>query len=320
MDEESQNSVTINDSPANFETTKRELYAWYSYEAGISTVASVGMSFVVPLLLDLIAFNSGSSYPVNDASPSSLPDFSTLPNSNWFNYGTCIAGNTTAYTPSSREYYDICVVPWGGTYIRHTTWALSVISVSVGIQAFCFISLGSLSDHGRLRKFLLLCFTIIQIVAAVGLIIPFTKEWFFGAGVLVVVLNVGIGVSGVITNSYLPIFTKNDPDVIQAFAGVDEKSSWEKYEQARKVSENVANRLSAIGYLSGGISAALFTVIAALFIVFLDQNLGLRLSMLTSGVILFALSLPFWFWVRERPGPPLPKGQIPIVYSWITRT
>ncbi|KAJ1555415.1 Autophagy protein 22 [Nowakowskiella sp. JEL0078] len=281
-------------------STKRERFAWCLYETALSATASVALSFVLPLLLNSIAFSSGSSYPItNLTSTSTLPTYTSL-EPGWFHRGSCIQGNLSLPTEDLR-HYDICVIEWGAGYIRHTTWALNVISVSVGIQALCFILLGPLADHGELRKLLLLAFCGIQGAAAILYVFDMGSDGYWVAGVLAVFLNVGIGVSGVFFNAFMKVLTEADPEVL------DLKT--DNFEARRKVIENVGNRISSLGSVYGGVGAAVFTLVAAGLMIWLGQPLGLRVSLFASGVWSLAFSIPFLLWVRPRPGPPLPPSE-----------
>ncbi|KAJ1552640.1 Autophagy protein 22, partial [Nowakowskiella sp. JEL0078] len=236
-------------------TTKKERISWYLYELAINVLNTACLIFSMPLLLDYLAFQGGSSYPAPNLlpgdSPSMLPDFNalTLGNSTWFQPGSCVEGNTFNYTLTDQGYYGRCVVPWAGGYIRHTSWALNIISVSVGVQAFCFITLGSVADHGSLRKIFLLIFTYVGVVSCILHIYPFNGSTYWLAGVFAVILNVAIGVAGVFYNAFLPLLTKADPEILKL--SPEELSDPVVYQ---KKTEAVSNKLSthgfAIGYFS----------------------------------------------------------------------
>ncbi|KAJ1568249.1 Autophagy protein 22 [Nowakowskiella sp. JEL0078] len=284
-EEEQKSGFGFNENLIPETTSKVERMSWYLYEFGMHVLTSACLYFILPLLLDYLAFNAGSGYPAPilrpGDPPSLLPDFKTIAisNSTWFQPGSCVEGNILNFTLSDQEYYGRCVVPWAGGYIRHTSWALNIISVSVGIQAFCFITLGSLADHGNYRKSFLIIFTYVGVAASLLFIYPFTNSNYWLAGVFACILNAAIGVAGVFYNSFLPLLAAADPELL--CLSDQDKSDPVVYQ---KKTEAVSNRLSTHGLAIGFSSGTLFSILAAGLTVYLGQPFGLQVATVLCGV------------------------------------
>ncbi|KAI8807688.1 autophagy-related protein 22-like protein [Cladochytrium replicatum] len=296
-------------------TTQKERISWFLYDWANHGISSAVISFALPLLLGYLSFHAGSGYPAPILSPGEsagkLPNFVALNSANrtWYQPGTCVAGNSSLPI-TEQAYYDRCVLPWAGGYIRSTTWTLNVSSISVACQAFFYITVGSLADHGRLRKRLLLIFTYIGVAASILLYIP-TPETYWLAAVLLVLMNIGYGTSLVLYLAYLPLLAEADPRVLSM--SPQDKVDFTKYQH--KVDE-VTSILSSTAFGIAYLSATLLAAVSGGMIVLLGPPLGYKVSIVICGVWWGLFSVPLILNVKERPGPPLPKGEFFATYSW----
>ncbi|KAJ3074772.1 Autophagy protein 22, partial [Quaeritorhiza haematococci] len=307
-------------------TTKKERIAWILYDFANSGFVGCGLAFAIPLLLDSLAWDAGSSYPLPSTSSNSssatdasaLPDFSTLP-SDWFQTGSCIKGARDLPT-TSPFYYDRCVVPWAGSFIRHSSWTFNNISISVGIQAFIFLSLSSLADHGPYRKRFMIAGAYVGALFALLMMIPTAGTYYLG-GVFGIIANVAAGTSLVFYNAYLPVLSRADPDVVKAsiqtegdLAGEDAQI---RKERQMRIAEAVSSRLSAHGFGIGYIASVVCVAIGALLYSKMEER-GLKITIAITGVWWAVFTIPVALWLKTRPGPDFPAGENWVLYSWKT--
>ncbi|KAI8805773.1 autophagy-related protein 22-like protein [Cladochytrium replicatum] len=296
-------------------TTKKERVSWFAYDWANHGISSAVTVFALPLFLDYLAFHAGSGYPAPVLGPGDsagkLPDFAALTaaNATWYQFGSCIAGNSSLPL-TDQAYYDRCVVPWAGGYIRATTWTLNVTSISVACQAFFYITLGSLADHGGLRKRLLLIFTYIGVAASLLLLIP-TPETYWLAAVFLVLMNIGYGTSLVLYVAYLPLLAEADPRTLSL--SPEDKADVAKYQH--KV-EDVTNILSSTAFATAYLAGTFLAAVSGGMIILLGTPLGYKVSIVICGVWWGFFAIPLMLNVKERAGPPLPKGEFFATYSW----
>ncbi|KAJ3395732.1 Autophagy protein 22 [Lobulomyces angularis] len=293
--------------------TVKEKRAWYYYDWALGSVSSVSTVFVLPLLMDYVAFHAGSGYDKPILKPGDpaamMPDFKAL-DSGWFKPGTCVDGQPELPL-SDQDYYPRCVLPWGDGYIRSTSWTLNGISISVGVQAFFYISLGALADHGNLRKKLMMLFTWLGVLCCLLLAIPFPKELYWLPAILSIGVSLCLGSASVFYNSYLPIITEATPELIE-YKKI-ESDSIKIEEKAESISNYYSIYASGLGMLGGAIAALL----GAGLIAFLKSPLSYYVNMALSGVWWAVFSIYTAKYLKNRQGkPPLPKGTNSFIYSW----
>ena len=267
------------------EATKRELWSWISYDWANSVYSSVSIVLLIPLLLDTLAFEAG----VNPEGG-----------------GPCLPANATA----GQE--QLCRVSILGGSVDSTAFSLYMISISVGIQALLFISLGSLADYGALRKRLMIGFAIAGAVFAVLFVIP-TAGTLWLAGLLTVLSNACFGVSIVFYNAFLPLLVEAHPDMRRL-----EASGVTAVEELSRRSQEVSNKLSTYGFVAGYISGTLLLLVCAGIIFAMGQGstAAMKIGIALSGVWWGGFTLLPAFFLKERPGPPLPRGQYWFLVSW----
>lgn len=170
-------------------STRREQWAWISYDFANSVYNSVAIGLFIPLLLDGVAFMGGFN-PATGAPP-------------------CVAANETA----GIEHACRVLLPGGGS-MDNTAFSLNMIAISVGLQAFFFITLAALADYGRLRKLFLVAFGAGGAATTI-LFITVPEDGYMYAGVLTIVSNILFGLSVVFYNAFLPLLVAADPALLE---------------------------------------------------------------------------------------------------------
>lgn len=216
---------------------------------------------------------------------------------------------------------DKCHVTIGAIKMLPATFTSSFISISVFLQAILFIFTSSIADYGSLRKKMLLSSGFIGAILTCAFILLFDVKLYIIAGVLLILTNILFGYTKVFLNAYLPYLVRSLPESLQA------KHDDDAYTVAI---DNLSNKHSVrsliISYASGVISL----IISVPIVLFLkgekkpwydcskdtpkqlednDSLLGLRISVLISGIIWIIGSVISALWLKKRPGPPLPKGK-----------
>lgn len=215
------------------------------------------------------------------------------------------------------------------------------ISVSVGIQVFFFIALGSLADYGPLRKQLLL---VVSVIGAIGSILCVginSDTWWAGLP-LMVLTNVAFGLSGVVYNAYLPKLVHELPsvrakraDIQSATAsmsgsntkGLGSALGGETQQTTKDVaamkeelaalelaeSTNLSSRGFAWGYTAGVVGI----VLCLPFALTLPEIQSYQAALVICGVWWAVFMYTPWRDLKVRPGPPLPPQSSYIRQSFI---
>lgn len=172
---------------------KRHLYGWLSYAFASEVFVIVSLTLFLPICLEQFARDNGFLLPdktqpcVNPATPTA----------------------STVGTPETR-----CVVKLGWLWIDTASFSLYVNSISVALQALTVISMGGIADHPPHRKRLLLFFALLgAISSSLFLLLPSSSPLWPLAAPLAMFANVGFGASIVAMNAYLPMLSKEAPEV-----------------------------------------------------------------------------------------------------------
>ena len=203
-----------------------------------------------------------------------------------------------------------CEFQWGDTWIDTTAYSFYVNSVGVAAQALILIGMGSLADHGSARKSLMLTFGLLGGISTLCFMFVNDSSLFWVIALLSIFSNICFGTSWVFYNAYLPVLTKHQPKVKEAYR-LDPSN-------VSIISDKTANRLSAnaFGYgYSGGILALLCTV-GILFTLQVDKMSKLLYAISFTGawwLIFMPISVVY---LKSRPGPPLPDGESFFIYSY----
>ncbi|KAJ1982876.1 Autophagy protein 22 [Dimargaris xerosporica] len=259
--------------------TRKELIGWYGVAWAVEPYSVVVSAVFLPLVLDSLAKQAGYQ-----------PDLATRCD---------LQGDS-----------EHCVVKFGASWINTTSLPLYCSAISVVLQAFLFVGLSSLADHGAWRKTFLIFFNLAGALSTILLFSVIDADLYWLAATLCIVSNLCFGAVHVFFYAYLHPLTEYHPDVVDAAQAQDPTL-------LKEVKERVSNAISghcfAIGY--GG---ALVMLVAGALIVFFGNQT--TYSMLVacglSGVWWLIFTLVPARWLRRRPGPPLPAGENYLFYSF----
>jgi len=98
---------------------------------------------------------------------------------------------------------------------RPSSFATIVISVSVFVQAFVFISIGAFADYGALRKKLLIVTSTLGALSVVLIITAVRDSLWWYAGILTIFANVFFGSSSIFYNAFLPLIVSAHPTILK---------------------------------------------------------------------------------------------------------
>lgn len=312
-------------------TSQKELWGWYSYGWAAETFVIVCMASFLPITLEQLARENGVL----------LRDKATPCGASWK------PGTIDEFAVPKRHELPACVVHILGAEINTASFAMYTFSLSVLVQAILIISMSGAADHGRFRKLYLLIFAFTGSISMMLFLAVVPKIYLLGA-LLAIVGNTCFGASFVLLNSFLPLLVRHHPSVLEARAHNDEASS-EDLAEAREAAADATTpllpadrpdgsrlgspsptavspelRLSTqfssygigIGYIAGLLvqSTGILIVIATG-----STTFSLRLVLFVAGAWWFVFSIPAVFWLRPRPGPPLP-AEFSQRSAWISYT
>lgn len=118
-------------------------------------------------------------------------------------------------------------------------------------------------------------------------------------------------VCGVFSHSFLPIYGHAHPDVLAA------QARRESLSVVRKIEEQVVNDLSAYSGAIANIGSIIaHGVCIGVSLGMHETSLSLQIAIAYTGVWWLMWILIVAPWLDARPGPPMPKGQNWVAYSW----
>eukprot|EP00948_MAST-09A_sp_MAST-9A-sp1_P000476 g476.t1 len=226
----------------------------------------------------------------------------------------------TAWTTQTFSVYvNVTERCWGIAYIGSIplyphSWASLVISISVIIQAAFFLMFASFGDFGNWRKVLLL--SSAYLAAGALIIVPFGAAYSSSLTVMIAVCwleAVGMGMSLVMYNAYLPFLAKDHPDVRQMIKA--KRKAAEICDQYKLVQQE----LSDMGYIWGYVSGVTGVIVGAAIMLFWPKSgfrigaaftpfliTGMKWIHFMCGVWWVVFTWPIQFLVRDRPGAKIP--------------
>ncbi|MFQ5572105.1 MAG: MFS transporter [Rhodothermales bacterium] len=165
----------------------------------------------------------------------------------------------------------------------------NAVSITALIVAVLSPYVGAIADRGGYRKRFLLISTVVGVAATSLLFFPQPGQIFFALSVFVVA-NVAFEMGMVFYNAYLPDITPQDQ--IGKVSGY----GW------------------GLGYIGGLLCLiiALFAFVQTetpLFGFSTENGANIRATNLLVAVWFALFAIPIFLWVKDRPAPPLPKGQ-----------
>ncbi|KAI1318317.1 Autophagy protein 22 [Mortierella claussenii] len=265
--------------------TKREIQGWLAYAAAAEPYSVVCISALAPIVLEALASGYGRQHDNHD-----IP---------------CDT-NLTDYK---------CVVKVGSLWLDTTSFSLYCISVSVFLQAFVFISMGALADHGTRRKSFLLTFAFIGSIATILFAVIRTASLYWLAGVLVIISNVAFGASWVLYYAFIPTLVRNHPEVVDVRKNIDSGvENWADYYYIRdKTSNSLSSHSMAVGYAAG---VTMLIIAAGIALAMGQTTYSLQLGMALTGLWWFAVSFFTMKFMPAQPGEPLTGNANLFIYSW----
>ncbi|CAI5939831.1 unnamed protein product [Closterium sp. NIES-64] len=307
-------SVGLEPSDKKTPVNKWELYGWYSYNVAVNAFSSVAMPIFFPLLLLLLA-EAHAWLQAGDSKPPNCSDSVSI------NCVKCIPGRGDQLV-TAAGYQDLILpmVHAGPLAVNPVSYATIIIGIAVICQVFALISFGPFTDYGTGRMDLLKVGTLIGVVPSIVIgVLGDSSYWWF-AGLLVIIANVGYGLCTVSYNSYLPVLVDATPAVMHAEVSGDK-------EKIASIREQVENRISLIGLAAGCLADVVATLAA--FVITLAATtdlLKMRLAGAFCGLWWLVFSIFTFLWLRTRPGPPPPasataggaggNAALTIVASW----
>ncbi len=192
--------------------------------------------------------------------------------------------------------------------VSATAFAGTVISLSIFVQAFLFVSFSGLGDHLDYRKKIMLrcAYFAAFVILMNGVILildPFPKNKNYIFSALCVILANGLyGLSIVMYNAYLPFLALAHPRMKEASksAGKDAEKILAVY---ISIEDEISHKGFAWGYL-GGCSCLLVSIV----LLMMDPSMfSMYLINVLVAMWFIAFATPAIRHLEPRPGPPLPR-------------
>lgn len=161
------------------------------------------------------------------------------------------------------------------------------------------------------KKSLLIVFSVLGCFFTMGFFIIQKPRLFWVGAILSPLAWTCYNVCGVFSHSFLPIYGHAHPDVLAA------QARGESLSVVRKVEEQVVNDLSAYsGAIANIGSIIVHGVCIGLSLGMHETSFSLQIAIAYTGVWWLMWILIVAPWLDARPGPPMPKGQNWVAYSW----
>ncbi|GJP56210.1 hypothetical protein CLOM_g15288 [Closterium sp. NIES-68] len=277
---------------------RREIWAWYGYDAAVAAFYSAALPIFFPLLLVAL----GSEFAWQQSGSQQPPACGGEVTSDCLQ---CVPGKgTQLLTSAGYTEAPLPDIPLaGGASINPVSFATAMLGVSVIFEVVAFVSVGPLADFGRGRKELLQVGTYMGAAACVLCLALASPALWWLAALLLILANVGYGIATVAYYSYLAVLVDASPEVQQAeAAGLPVQAVVEMREQ-------VENRLSLTAVACASVASIVVTLLAlAATLLSSSPDLKLRLALFLCGAWWLLLALPTFVFLKARPGPALPQA------------
>ena len=193
------------------------------------------------------------------------------------------------------------------------TFATRVLSISVIVQAFVFITFGALADYGSGRKRGLAISALGGCGASIAILLVTDASGYLAAAWLTIVSNVCFGASCVFYNAYLPILVDLHPEVCRSLGT----------EHEERVREEVSTFMSSVGFCCGYVSGFLMILVTIVLQLAVgnseaNANLGDRVAIATGGIWWGVWSVYTLRYLKAHPGKPIPAGEHLITKGWVS--
>ncbi|KAF9931848.1 Autophagy protein 22 [Linnemannia zychae] len=266
----------------NVQPLKRtEVWAWYVQGATFCGYGWISAWMLVPVLIQDMA----SKYGV-EVSDHSIPCDTAVPGFK-------------------------CVTKILGYYVDPGAFSLYISSIGSILSFFCSLSISAVADHGPYRKKLLIAFSAIGCLACLLFFTVQSPKDYWIASVLSPIGWICFNICSVFAYSFLPVYGRVHPTVLAAEASGENKAV------IRKLEEQAINDISAFGFMYANLGNLLIYGVCIGFSIGLHGSyMGLEYAIAFTGIWWLMWILIVSPWLQARPGPPMPKGQNWIVFSW----
>ncbi|KAF8939544.1 Autophagy protein 22 [Dissophora ornata] len=183
--------VSFSPAPVEPATTKKEIWAWYSYAFASEAYVVVALTSFIPITLEALASEQGHLYGTHEPCV-------VHPNTT----DTTTLGAAAALVMERPR----CMISFGHLEVDTASFVMYLTSLAVFLQALTVVSISSMADYGSYRKKQLIIFSAIGAIATM-LIGAVPHVWM--AGALSVFANVSFGAGVVCFNAYLPLLVRN---------------------------------------------------------------------------------------------------------------
>ncbi|KAF3033397.1 Autophagy protein 22 [Didymella keratinophila] len=295
-------------------TTTRELNGWYAYPIAAEVFAVVAVGAFLPVVLEQLARENGHFF--SDRSKPCVEHPGSV---------RIRADNGTA--DGQKEQ---CMIRLLGKDLSTSSFSLYTFSAAVLAQAIVLVLFSSFADHGPYRKkMLMICAYTGSIVSMLFIFI--SPSIYYLAPILVVLGVTSLGFSFVLLNAFLPLLVANHPSDsdLKSFNSESSVSLDQELESfnpngdsgvRRANPEKLAKDLKRSAVISSkgvgyGYIAAVFVQVIAIGILFgfsktdfgkAHPTISMRVILFVVGLWWVIFTIPTLFWLRPRPGPPLP--------------
>ncbi|KAI9736358.1 MAG: hypothetical protein M1834_001244 [Cirrosporium novae-zelandiae] len=278
--------------PGGAPATKKEVWAYYAYYAGNNGIGSFQYS---NLLFQNLIYQAG------------------------FNPNAKPLGSVSCDVDPSAP----CHVFWGGG--NKTKPYSSVVLIASGLtfvsQAVLFIGVGSLADYGNWNPWVVRVFSVLSWAFEFGFLGVKTPSKWRTAMALYILSGVTFWASYVFFNAIFPKLSHDLPEI---------RAVTEEFENGQVTEEYYVNKCSMarskIMNISYGWNNVGFTACCALSLAALagigandstaKNNWGYSVSVAVCTGFWILLAIPWFFWEKKRPGPPIPKGDSYLTFGF----
>ncbi|KAG0232164.1 Autophagy protein 22 [Actinomortierella wolfii] len=225
-----------------------------------------------------------------------------------------------------------CVTWFVGAWLDPGTIALYVASLSSIVAFFISLSVAAIADHGNYKKPLLILFSMLGFAASLSFMSLTRPSLFWVAAILAPLGWSSYTVVTILGTSYLCVYARAHPRVQALIREIESTSqpveqtdgtvvpaqwSMETKARVRKEEEQASNDLSGWCSVWANVgSCCVMGVCIGLSLGMHQSILSLKLATVFTGVWWILWTLGCLRWLEPRVGPPLPKGEFWLLYSW----
>ena len=330
----------------------RELYSWFMYDFSNSACSAVIISGFLPLLTQdsalgaagfpricpnvirnvtqiaaagfaatPFAYSDGPAmYRVPWTSSALLPDSRCVSATGAFGAGAF--GSLCPNFPSISDLclswsaqgdapvYSLQVKDFGGTTWVPAAYTNAMNSLATALCIIVFVMCSALADFGSHRRSLFIALSTIACFFSVLALGVRPGSWELG-GLIMVIVTVLYSTSYVFYNAWLPLLAGNDPQTLAA--------PRDKIEQ---VFQSRMHDISGRGYYWGYFGSVLCLILCLIIVIgssaTSENNIvAFSVCVAVGGFwwFFFATATTFRF-LQPRPGPPLPAGEMYLVFPF----